>query len=114
MSRLAFSVALVGVFTASAWAQPTTMPNAPAPPPAAPAPPTPPTAGKPAPPAKPAPAALPAVGDSFGINGSAAWPKLDWLYDVPAPSDAAGKVIIHWFCAPKIQACTDDLARIVT
>jgi len=33
---------------------------------------------------------------------------------VPAPNDAAGKVVIHWFCAPKIQACTDDLARIVT
>jgi len=78
-----------------ARAQPTTRPNAPAP-------------------AAPARAALPAAGDVFGINGGAAWPKLDWLYDVPAPEDAAGKVVIHWFCAPKIQACTDDLARVVT
>ena len=115
MGRLAFSVAFIGglgALAATAWAQPTTMPDAPTPP-AAPAPPRP-VAGKPAPPTKPAPAALPAVGEAFGINGSSAWPKLDWLYDVPAPGDAAGKVVIHWFCAPRIQACTDDLARVVT
>ena len=29
-------------------------------------------------------------------------------------NDAAGKVVIHWFCTPKVAACTDDLARIVT
>jgi hypothetical protein len=33
---------------------------------------------------------------------------------VPSPTDAAGKVVIHWFCAPRVQACTDDLARVVT
>jgi len=66
----------------------------------------------PAPP--PAPAVLPAVGDPLGITGTASWPKLDWLYDVPAPNDAAGKVVVHWFCAPKAQACPDDLARVVT
>jgi acylphosphatase len=57
---------------------------------------------------------LPAVGDSLDLTGTASWPKLDWLYDVPASSDAAGKVVIHWFCAPKVAACSDDLARIVT
>ena len=63
---------------------------------------------------KPPPAVLPAVGEPFGLEGGPGWPKLDWLYDVPAPGDAAGKVVIHWFCAPKVQACPDDLARIVT
>jgi hypothetical protein len=29
-------------------------------------------------------------------------------------TDAAGKVVVHWFCAPKVAACTDDLARITT
>lgn len=82
--------AALGSLVATAHAQPTTTPT------------------------KPPPAALPAVGELFGITGTGAWPKLDWLYDVPAPSDAAGKVVIHWFCAPKVQACTDDLARIVT
>jgi hypothetical protein len=70
-------------------------------------------AGKPAP-VKPPPAVLPALNDAFGIEGGPGWPKLDWMYDVPSASDAAGKVVIHWFCAPKIQACTDDLARVVT
>jgi hypothetical protein len=62
----------------------------------------------------PAPAVLPAVGDALGIAGTASWPKLDWLYDVPAANDAAGKVVLHWFCAPKVPACADDLARVVT
>lgn len=62
----------------------------------------------------PAGAKLPAVGDAVGLGGVPGTPKLDWLYDVPAPGDAAGKVVIHWFCAPRISACTDDLARIVT
>jgi hypothetical protein len=70
-------------------------------------------AGKQAP-VKPPPAVLPAVNDAFGIEGGPGWPKLEWLYDAPSAGDAAGKVVIHWFCAPKIQACTDDLARIVT
>jgi hypothetical protein len=90
------------------------MPNQvqPPPPPAPAAPPAPPA--KPTPPAPPAKPALPAVGDSFGLSGPGSWPKLDWLYDLPSPGDAAGKVVIHWFCAPKLVGCTDDLARIVT
>ena len=71
-------------------------------------------AARPAPTPPPPPAVLPAVGAELGITGTVSWPKLDWLYDVPAPNDAAGKVVIHWFCAPKIPACADDLARVVT
>lgn len=69
---------------------------------------------RPAPTPPPPPAVLPAVGDTLGISGTASWPKLDWLYDVPALNDAAGKVVVHWFCAPKVAACADDLARVVT
>ena len=68
---------------------------------------------KPAKPPLPAPPTLPAAGDGLSLTGPASWPKLDWLYDVPAASDAAGKVVIHWFCAPKIPACADDLARVI-
>ena len=96
MHRLVIAAVTLSSMIASAQAQPTTKPGKP---PAVPPPP---------------PAALPAVGESFGIAGTASWPKLDWLYDVPVASDAAGKVVLHWFCAPRIQACTDDLARVVT
>jgi len=112
MRRLVIA-AILGA-TAVAQAQPTTKPDAPSDP--VPAPPAP--AAKPAAkaiPGKPVPAALPAAGDGFALEGGPGWPaKLDWLYDVPSANDAAGKVVIHWFCAPKIPACTDDLARIVT
>ncbi|MGE0872396.1 MAG: hypothetical protein AB7P03_27830 [Kofleriaceae bacterium] len=57
---------------------------------------------------------LPAVGDPFTVNGAPAWGRMDWLYDVPSLTESAGKVVIHWFCSPKVTACTDDLARIVT
>jgi hypothetical protein len=40
--------------------------------------------------------------------------KLTWIYDNPSFTDATGKVTVFWFCAPKLAACTDDLARIVT
>ncbi|MDQ3365586.1 MAG: hypothetical protein M3680_09170 [Myxococcota bacterium] len=58
---------------------------------------------------------LPAVGESLAVNGAPGWPaKLAWLYDIPSFTDATGKVTVFWFCAPKIPACVDDLARIVT
>lgn len=59
---------------------------------------------------------LPKVGDSLSPAGASDWPKLTWLYDAPSVKDAAGKVVIHWFCAPQkqLQPCIDDLARIVT
>lgn len=58
---------------------------------------------------------LPAVGETLGIDGAPGWPqKLDWIYDSPSAKDASGKVVIHWFCAPKVAACVDDLARVVT
>ncbi len=98
MNRFGISFVVLSSLVIPASAQPTAMPNAPA-------------AARPG---KPAAAVLPAVGDMVGITGTAAWPKLDWMYDVPAPDDAAGKIVIHWFCAPKIQACIDDLARVVT
>jgi hypothetical protein len=53
---------------------------------------------------------LPKVGDSLGISE---WPRLDWLYDSPSGKDSAGKVVVHWFCTPRIAACTDDLERII-
>jgi hypothetical protein len=92
---------VLGALAVTAGAQPATSPNA---------------AGKPAPKAKPVPAPpaqLPAVGGELGLGGTASWPKLDWLYDVPALNDAAGKVVVHWFCAPRVPACADDLARII-
>jgi hypothetical protein len=67
-------------------------------------------AGKPA---APPPARLPAVDEALGLDGVPGTPKLDWLYDVPSSSDAAGKVVLHWFCAPRIAVCTDDLARVI-
>jgi len=57
-------------------------------------------------------ATLPKVGDTLGEN-PVTWPKMDWLYDKPSADDAAGKVIVHWFCAPKIAACADDLSRML-
>ena len=61
------------------------------------------------------PIALPSVGETLALSGAPGWPqKLEWLYDVPSPTDAAGKIVIHWFCAPKVTTCIDDLARVVT
>lgn len=57
--------------------------------------------------------ALPVVGSNLPPSGGG-WGTFEWLYDVPAMTDAAGKVVVHWFCAPKVQACIDDLARITT
>jgi hypothetical protein len=60
------------------------------------------------------PAPLPAVGGSLPINGVEGWPAALWMYDNPNPKDAAGKVVVHWFCAPKVAGCTDDLARVIS
>lgn len=62
----------------------------------------------------PTPATLPAVGDALDVLGAPTWGKRDWLYDLPSAKDAAGKVVIQWFCGPKVKTCADDLARIVT
>jgi hypothetical protein len=61
----------------------------------------------------PAKATMPKVGDPLALTGAGEWPKLAWLYEEPSQTDAAGKVVIHWFCAPKIKTCTDDLARMI-
>ncbi|MBA3455733.1 MAG: hypothetical protein H0T42_21740 [Deltaproteobacteria bacterium] len=67
-----------------------------------------------APKAPPVTATLPVVGEALPVTGSATWSKRTWLYDVPSQKDAGGKVVIHWFCSPKVKTCADDLARIVT
>jgi hypothetical protein len=59
------------------------------------------------------PPLLPKVGDDLGAQ-LPTWPKVDYLYDAPSQTDMAGKVVIYWFCTPKLPACVDDLARIVT
>ena len=48
------------------------------------------------------------------VPGSAwPWPTLkSWLEGAPTSVDTAGKVVVHWFCKPKVEACKDDLARI--
>jgi hypothetical protein len=55
---------------------------------------------------------MPAVGDTLALYPDF-WGKQKWLYDAPNANDAAGKVVIHWFCTAKLQACTDDLARVI-
>jgi hypothetical protein len=62
----------------------------------------------------PVPATLPAVGEALPLAGTPGWATKDWLYDVPSDADAAGKVVVHWFCGPKQKTCADDLARIIT
>lgn len=59
---------------------------------------------------------LPAVGDVLPLSGADTWDSAHpstWLYDVPSAADAAGKVVVHWFCTPKLKDCADDLARLV-
>ncbi len=86
MNRLLYAVAIVGSLSTLAAAQ-----KAKAPPPT-----------------------LPAVGEELAVTGTPLWGKQDWLYDGPNPKDAAGKVLVHWFCGPKVKTCVDDLARVVT
>jgi len=92
MIRLLVAAATFGALVATASAQP----------------------AKKAPKAPPVTATLPVAGETISVAGAATWPKRDWLYDVPSQKDAAGKVVIHWFCSPKVKTCADDLARIVT
>jgi hypothetical protein len=56
---------------------------------------------------------MPKVGDALTLTGLGD-PKLQWTYNAPNANDAAGRVVIHWFCTPRVAACIDDLARIVT
>jgi len=57
---------------------------------------------------------LPKAGDTMPLGGDASWPKQTWSYNAPSPNDAAGRVVVYWFCTARVSACTDDLARIVT
>lgn len=56
---------------------------------------------------------MPVAGDTLPLSPDY-WGKQKWLYDAPSESDAAGRIVIHWFCTAKVQACTDDLARIIS
>ena len=63
-------------------------------------------------------AEVPKAGDALEL-APAAWhvnlsAKNTWTLGPPSTMDAAGKVVIHWFCTPKVSACVDDLARLVT
>jgi hypothetical protein len=58
-------------------------------------------------------ASMPKVGDTLEL-APGAWGVQSWTFGSPSTTDAAGKVVIHWFCTPKVPACIDDLARIVT
>lgn len=52
-------------------------------------------------------AETPAIGEVW------VWPSAkDWLEGAPNGNDAAGKVVVHWFCKPRVEDCTTDLARI--
>jgi hypothetical protein len=39
--------------------------------------------------------------------------KTQWTMGTPSTTDAAGKVVIHWFCSPKVTECNEDLTRLV-
>lgn len=57
--------------------------------------------------ATPARAETPTVGQAWP------WPTLkDWLDGAPLAGDTAGKVVVHWFCKPRVEDCRIDLARI--
>lgn len=58
-------------------------------------------------------ASTPRVGDVLDLS-PAAWGKQTWALGAPSNNDAAGKVVVYWFCTPKVTACVEDLARVVT
>lgn len=101
--RTAIRLAALGLLSTSvAIAQPTTSPTQTTPAPAQPA----------APVAQPAQAGR-NVGNTLALSGEASWPKQQWLYNLPSQNDAAGKVVIHWFCTPRVKDCVADLERLV-
>jgi len=96
---IALATGLASLASSIALAQPTTSPmGAPATPPAA---------------SPTKPAEMPGVGDPLPLMPDFWTTRQKWLYEAPNANDAAGKVVIHWFCTAKVQACTDDLARII-
>jgi hypothetical protein len=101
--RTAIRLVVLGLLSTTAAAQPTTSPSGTAPAPAQPAAPV---AAQPATPGR-------NVGNTLALTGEASWPKLQWSYNLPSQNDAAGKVVIHWFCTPKVKDCAADLERIV-
>jgi hypothetical protein len=58
-------------------------------------------------------AAAPAHADTPSIGDVWVWPTAkEWLEGQPSGNDSAGKVVVHWFCKPKVEDCKIDLARI--
>ncbi len=58
--------------------------------------------------------ATPAFAETPKLGEVLTWPSLKtWLEDPPVPADAAGKVVVHWFCSAKAPLCKDDLARLI-
>lgn len=107
--RTAINLVVLGLLSTNAAAQPTTSPSQ-TPPTTQPAqPPTQPVA----PPVQTAPVPGHAVGNTLPLTGEANWPKLSWTYNLPAQNDAAGKVVIHWFCAAGNKDCKADLDRVI-
>ena len=58
-------------------------------------------------------AAAPKVGDALELSPGV-WGVQKWTLGAPSANDAAGKVVIHWFCSPKVSECKEDLARLLT
>lgn len=103
--RTAIRLVALSLLSTTAAAQPTTSPSQTTPAPA----PTQPAPAPVAPPAQPGRN----IGNTLELTGEASWPKLSWMYNLPSQNDAAGKVVIHWFCTPKVKDCTADLERLI-
>jgi hypothetical protein len=57
----------------------------------------------------------PAAAETPKEGEALVWPTLKtWLEDPPVANDAAGKVVVHWFCSARAPLCKDDLARLVS
>jgi len=61
---------------------------------------------------------MPKQGDTLSLAGAPDWPqKLTWLYASPSAGDAAGKVVVHWFCSASprqvAKECATDLERVI-
>ncbi len=57
--------------------------------------------------------AAPAAAQSPEVGQPWPWPTIkDWVEGAPSGNDAAGKVVVHWFCKPKVADCPVDLARV--
>jgi hypothetical protein len=57
--------------------------------------------------------APPARADYPEVGKPWVWPTVrDWLEASPTGNDSAGKVVVHWFCKPRLEDCKVDLSRV--